>query len=177
MSDQPPLFFEKRPTPERLRQLLRYEPETGELFWLRRGLTGWDTRYAGTRAFTAKTAAGYRHGIVENTPQKAHRIAWAIHHGSWPNEIDHINGDKADNRIANLRVVTRQQNSCNRGLRADNRSGALGVRRQRSGWQARIYVNGQSKCLGTFRSLEEAVEARQRASAEAGFHPNHGRNP
>ena len=75
--------------------------------------------------------------------------------------IDHINGDKLDNRRANLRVCTKQQNSFNRGTRCDNTSGHTGVSQRQNGtFCARIYHTGECTWLGTFKTLEEAVRAR-----------------
>ncbi len=92
-------------------------------------------------------------------------------------EIDHINGDRTDNRICNLRDVTSAGNSCNRRRQDRNTSGVTGVAwdKRASRWQARIGLNGKQKYLGYFDSLDEAVAARKAAELELGFHPNHGR--
>lgn len=114
-------------TPEILRQLLRYEPETGKLFWLERGpkwfsdkpvgqqhnANAWNAKYAGKEAFTSVGFNGYRQGSVFRQGMNLHRVAWAIHHGEWPDHIDHINRDRLDNRICNLRSVTKAENAKN----------------------------------------------------------------
>jgi len=91
---------------------------------------------------------------------RAHRLAWLYVHGSWPNgQIDHINGDKLDNRIDNLRVATASQNKQNmRKARADSRSGLIGASwHSKSGkWRAAIQINGKKKHLGYFETAKEA---------------------
>lgn len=96
----------------------------------------------------------------------AHRIAWLFTHGRWPSEdIDHINRDKQDNRIVNLREATRSQNQRNHPLTAANKSGHKGVRwnKQARRWVAFMRINKKPKHLGSFTRLEDAVEARRRA--------------
>jgi len=103
----------------------------------------------------------------------AHRVAWALHYGEWPkHEIDHINGNKRDNRIQNLRDVPHLLNQRNRGLRADNTSGADGVSWMKAGFW-RVTVAG--KYLGIFKDFEAAVAARKSAEQAHGYHVNHGR--
>lgn len=171
-------------TPELCRQLLRYEPESGKLYWrprpremfgtLRSHRT-WNTRFAGQEAFTA-TSRGYRVGCIEYVMVKAHRVAWAIHFGEWPDVIDHINGDPADNRIRNLRSVPQTENLTNLARRSTNVSGVTGVYRAGNRWSAEIKMAGQKRFLGNFRTLEAAAAARHEAEVEMGFHPNHGRD-
>jgi hypothetical protein len=121
-------------------------------------------------------------GTVSGTPSKAgylrttvlgrsfynHRIIWFMHHGSWPLSIDHINGDKRDNRIENLREATGSQNQHNKGLNRNNKTGVKGVtwRVDRNRYRARIKVFGKDRFLGDFLSLDEArrvVEDARRA--------------
>lgn len=159
----------------RLRELLVYNALTGELRWKPRGMAYWDNRYSGKAALTALSAAGYRHGLIDKRPVKAHRVAWAIYFGEWPSELDHINGQKSDNRIENLRDVTRRENSKNRPLRSDNLARATGISQRRGKWMARIQSDDRNICLGTFATKEEAIEARRKAEVEHGYHQNHGR--
>ena len=129
------------PTPETLRQLLRYDPETGKLFWRERGPEWfpnathsrehnqgkWNSRLSGKEALSGRTK-GYATGMLLNGNYAAHRVIWAIVYGVWPEaEIDHINGVKHDNRIVNLREASRGENSRNIGLRSNNSSGYKGV--------------------------------------------------
>lgn len=163
-----------------IRSRLRYEPNTGKLYWLSHpDMPGrWNTRWSGKEAFTSKTSHGYRHGSIGGKALSAHRVAWAMNHGAWPaDQLDHVNHDKSDNRIENLRVVTNAENHQNSPIRRSNTSGAVGVSRYsaRDKWQAQIRCNGTHEHLGHFDSFEEAVEARRAAEIRYGFHPNHGR--
>lgn len=160
---------------ETIRQLLRYDEETGKLYWKPRGRKGWDTRYAQTEAFTCKTKQGYLHGNINGTTHKAHRVIWAMIYGYWPHEVDHINGDKTDNRLENLREVSRAVNCRNRQLRSDNVSGFVGVSSNRYGkWRSRIHVNGKEVLCGTFNTPEEAHAARLELAKQHGFTDRHG---
>jgi HNH endonuclease len=122
------------------------------------------------------TTNGYLYVGYRGSKLRAHRVVWALAHGRWPVEdIDHINGDRSDNRLENLREVTRQQNLQNTARRKDNTTGITGVRRMRGRWQARIFLDGQYTCLGTFDDLSEAAAVRKAAEMSHGYHPNHGR--
>jgi hypothetical protein len=172
-------------SPELLRKLLRYQPETGKLFWLRRDsnqfpcdriANSWNARCAGKEAFTADNGVGYRIGAVFGIKLKAHRVCWAIAKGRWPEgEIDHINGIKSDNRLCNLRDATRSQNQHNRGAYANNESGFKGVHwsKSKNGWGAQISIHGKSAWLGLFDTPEAAHAAYCKASAE--LHGEFGR--
>lgn len=90
----------------------------------------------------------------------AHRLAWLIHYGAWPEGmIDHINGDSMDNRIANLRIATYQQNNANRRGWRNSLSGVKGVTKKRGRWFAQIMVDGKNKGLGYFENVEDAGKA------------------
>ena len=175
------------PSPEVLRQLLRYEPDTGKLFWKERGVewfrglnpertrNAWNTMNAGEEAFTALTA-GYRQGSLIGFHLMGHRVAWAIHHGAWPDQIDHVNGNRSDNRIVNLRNVSVAENNKNLGMRRNNTSGRTGVywHKPSSRWVAHIVVDGRVTSLGSFIEREDAISARVKAERTYGYHPNHG---
>lgn len=181
------------PTPEQLRQLLDYNPETGKLFWKARpvemfakrgkqsretGATAWNNRWAGKEAFTANGTYGYKVGAVNFVNTSAHRVIWALHFGEWPKEqIDHINGVKDDNRIVNLREVNDAENRKNMKLRADNESGVCGVAWSPPSqkWRVQIRANGIRHHIGLYSDFSEAVAARKAAEAKMGFHVNHGR--
>lgn len=173
-------------TPELLRQLLRYEPETGKLFWLPRapemfagGYTGrdaccatWNKRWAGKESFTALTQ-GYRFGCIFAIKLRAHRVAWMIVTGETIPDgmmIDHVNGIRADNRWSNLRIATRAQNKWNVwSARKDSTSGIKGVRfdGSRNRWVAHIKRDGKTKWLGRFKTAQEASEAFRKAELQA----------
>lgn len=175
-----------------LREIVYYDPITGGLTWLPRQpshfedashskehvCARWNTRYAGKAALTAIEQAGYLHGDMMGQRYKAHRVVWALHFGQWPSDqIDHINGNPADNRIKNLRCVTAETNMRNQKLSCANKSGVIGVcwAEHRGKWSAQIKMNGRKEHLGLFAKLSDAAAARKVAEAKYGFHPNHGR--
>lgn len=189
----------KRSLPEisELRQLLRYEAETGAIYWLPRsaemftdssykgGLrtkswaaNGWNTRFSGKQAFTSYKD-GYRTGAIWGVNVRAHRAAWALYYGQWPSDhVDHINGDRSDNRISNLTLVTNFENHRNTGKSKNNTTGANGVYwcKQTKKFRALIKVRYKSKCLGRYDTLIEAIAARDEGNRLYGFSPRHGRH-
>jgi hypothetical protein len=137
----------------------------------------WNDRYAGQVA-GSPYAKGYLGICIFKSRFYAHRIAWAIVCGSAPKQqIDHINGDKRDNRIANLRDVSCSENGKNQSLQRRSKARSHGVRwhKRDLAWTAHIKTGGIQKHLGTFASEQAAIDARKAAECELGFHPNHGR--
>lgn len=106
----------------------------------------------------------------------AHRIIWKWLYGDEPKFIDHINQNRQDNRVENLRAVSKSENCRNTSIGKRNTSGHLGVQwdTRRKCWRAEIKVNKKNIHLGRFTTKEEAVQARKTAEREHGFHPNHG---
>ena len=127
------------PSIELLRSKFTYNPNTGELF----GPRGTVLRTALTSGYLV--CATYVNG--ERIPMLQHRVVWFLHHGYDPGEmqIDHINGDKSDNRIVNLRLATTQQNGFNqtksKGIHWDTR-----IKR----WRAQVFKDGKSIHVGNF---------------------------
>lgn len=167
------------PSPEVLRQLLRYEPETGRLFWKeevpeelfrsRQAFRVWQSRCPGKEAFLAKHDFGYLQGKIFGVLHFAHSVAWAIHHGEAPpGLIDHANGNGADNRAKNLRDATPLQNLANTKLPRANTSGLKGVswRASKGRWRATIREHGRHRHLGYFDDPLEAAAAYDRAALE-----------
>ena len=158
-------------SPRDLARYLRLCRKTGKLFWRPRGSPNWDNRYAGKQALTSYKN-GYRVGAINGKSVRAHRAVWALMHGYWPKQIDHINGDRSDNRPSNLRDVSAHENLKNKRLDHRNRSGVSGVRMIRGKfWRVTVgreYIK-QTKCF------LNAVKTRREAEAARGYHENHGR--
>jgi hypothetical protein len=141
-------------TANRLREVLDYDPQTG-IF----------TR-AGKRAGSSN-GCGYLRIRVDGQRYLAHRLAWLHVHGVWPSDqIDHVNTDRADNRIANLRDASRSQNHANTPLSRANTSGFKGVywAPHTARWRAAIKVNGKKRHLGYFYSANDAALAYEAAA-------------
>ena len=154
------------PSQEELKRLFAYDAETGALTW----------RATGAPALTG-VQHGYLCGFVTDRRLRAHRVIWKLMTGDEPRQVDHINGNRQDNRWSNLRDVAHQTNGQNQKKPVTNTSGVCGVCWHRGArkWQARIRVNDRHIYLGVFDSMEEAVRVRKTAEREYGFHPNHGR--
>lgn len=176
-------------SPALLRQLLDYDTRTGCFTWAppTRSWFASDAHWsafkqhqAGVAPFAVAHSGGYLWGEIGGEQLLAHRVVWAYCHGAWPlDQIDHINHDRADNRIANLRTAPQSENAKNAGLRSDNTSGFTGVywNKSRRKWVAQIGLpGGVTKPLGRYSDLADAVAARKDAEKKYGFHPNHGRD-
>lgn len=134
-----------------LRQLVRYDPETGKVFSEKSGAE-----------IGHRYAQGYRGVSVLGQAIGIHRLAFLYMTGELPrSDVDHINGDKTDNRWCNLRVATRSLNSANRGAQRNNTTGLKGVTwfKRRSKFVAGVKVNGRRMNLGYFDTAEEAHAA------------------
>lgn len=161
--------------------LLRCDFDAGRLFWLPRSLSlfsnarsfaTWNSRYAGKEAITYVDPHGYKCGRLFDKPIKAHRAIWALATGEWPEAIDHINGNRTDNRLANLRAVTTAENNRNVRQRRDNASGVTGVC-----WDAgrkKWLATASGKHVGRFDDFDSAVIARNAEAARLNFHESHG---
>jgi hypothetical protein len=171
------------PSKEMLDQMLQYDPSTGKFRWRVRPVTmftaerprsaehtcnQWNARWAGKPAASQKK--GYWYIRIDYQAYLAHRVAWKIMTGADPIEIDHIDGDRGNNKWSNLKDGTRSDNLRNVALKRNNTSGYHGVafNKRQQKWTAYI-------TLGAFDSKEDAVVARKHAEAFLGFHANHGR--
>lgn len=116
--------------------------------------------------FLRETKKGYLKIDLMGRRYFAHRLAWYLHYGEWPETmIDHINGDRGDNKIANLRLADAAQNAANAKRYASNTTGFKGVTERRPGeFRARIHKNGKPISLGTFSTPEDAHAAYLRAA-------------
>lgn len=105
---------------------------------------------------------GYRSISIDDRDYLAHRLAWLYVHGKWPpHQLDHINMDRADNRMCNLRQADNAENNCNRPLQSNNTSGFKGVsfHKQTRKWKASLKVRGKDIHLGLFDEAEAAAAA------------------
>lgn len=151
-------------TQERLKELLIYEKPTGVFIWTDKASPKVRHHIAGTI-----TKRGYVNIDVDGKQYKAHRLAWLYVHGYMPKEhIDHINQDKSDNSISNLREASPRQNKYNQGLTTRNTSGFKGVSFHKASgkWRAQINHNNATKYLGLYGTAEEASMAYDKASKE-----------
>jgi len=164
-------------TQQELKEKINYNPITGIFIWIKPPPHRSDLilKQAGDIG-----PNGYRRISFAGSRYKAHRLAWIYVYGEFPNgEIDHINGARTDNRICNLRSVTRTENARNSSLPSNNTSGVIGLSwsKARRKWEAKIKVNQKTIHLGRFADKQDAINARQAANIKYGFHKNHGKQP
>ena len=149
-----------------LRSVFEYKPDTGEFVRKKAGLV--------TKGKSLSSTRRRLHLVVSRNGSKksllAHRVAWTIANGAIPDglEIDHINGDEGDNRLANLRLATRSENQWNKKKhRVDNKCKLLGVDMIPNGsYRAQIKKNKKTIYLGLFKTPEEAHQAYMKAKTE-----------
>jgi len=182
--------------PDMLRfiRYLDWCPLDGKLWWKKRKpenfnpkgsypreslCVSWNKRWAGKEALAAVGNHGYKTGSLDSKYYLAHRVIWLLEYGWWPDSlVDHINGDRLDNRIINLRPVDYLDSSRNIGLRGTSKSRCHGVtwRKDTRKWTSRITVEGKVILLGDYAELSEAVQVRKDAEVYYGFHKTHGRS-
>lgn len=161
----------ERVSVERLRQVLRYAPRSGNLYWLERDNKAFNTRFAGKRAFTYQNVLGYFVGSVDGVCLLAHRVGFALHTGAWPiGVLDHRDNNPGNNRIFNLRDCGHVQNLMNSSSRPGSSSQYKGVSiyPPTGKWRARVGYQGKTILIGYFDDEEEAARAYDRAVVE--FH-------
>lgn len=170
------------PSVAELQEMFDYNPADGLLYWRPRENRSmrWHTRYACKAAGCVNPSDGYMivSFVFGGRKQRfyAHRLIWKLAHNEEPDQIDHVDGNRTNNRLFNLRSVTEKENHRNVRRSSANTSGATGVipDRRYGGWIAQIKVNRRDKYLGKFYAFEDAVTARKAAERKYGFHPNHG---
>lgn len=164
-------------TQQRLKELVSYDPETGEMYRLK-ALSR--RNHVGDKLGNAQYGGRLR-AVVDGKAYRIHRLAWLYMTGSFPEigiEIDHINRIPSDNRWSNLRLATPSQNKANRKMYSNNTSGHRGISYDnRSGNRKRwrVYLNFYGpKIMKTYSTLEEAIEARDVAEQKwfGSFRPN-----
>lgn len=154
-----------------LREALDYDSESGNLIWKARprhhfktdrAHTVTNTRYAGRIAGSLEGKQGYLTIMLNEVTLKAHRVAWALTYGEWPADlIDHINGNKLDNRLSNLRACTRAENNRNRTRRHTSGAPYKGIsfHRLTGKWSSEIAAGSTREFLGLFDTPEAAHSA------------------
>lgn len=172
-----------------LQKLLHYNPETGKLLWSRRSVEDfaataartrewqqkwWNKRFADTEVGSVSNE-GYLCARIMGGTYKVHRLVWKLMHGEDPAFVDHINGNRADNRLCNLRSVPRSENAKNKSAVRGKEEGDVGISLRNGKWRARISDSGRLIQLGTFETKGEAMAARRAAEVALGYHRNHGR--
>jgi len=152
-------------TQSQLKSLLHYNQDTG-LF----------TRLKGTRKLGWLNTRGYKSIGMFGREYKQHRLAWLYVYGYMPIEIDHINHNKEDNRIVNLRDVSHMENMRNSKRSKSNTSGVTGVNydKESNKWRVRISIDGVRVNFGVFKNKEDAIMVRKEAERKYGYHKNHG---
>lgn len=150
-------------TQDELKHQLSYNPDTGHFTWI--------IRKSGVRTsgIAGKTRPnGYRLITIDYVQHYVHRLAWLYTYGEWPTaDVDHINRDPSDNRIANLRQVTRAQNLRNVAARSNSTTGIKGVTLQKSGkYRACICINHKKQHIGLYWTAEEAAAAYAAAASK-----------
>lgn len=144
-------------TQHRLKELLRYDADTGHFHWNA-------NRRGGVKAGDIAGCGHAHHGrvrwqiVIDRKHYKAHQLAWLYMTGDWPNTIDHINGDPSDNRFCNLRIATPAQNMAN-SLHPKGGTGVRGVSFYKNGYMAQLSHKNRSHYIGRFKTLEEAKDA------------------
>lgn len=169
-------------------ECLAYDPDTGVLSWRarpdahfasRNAASVWRSKHAGRVAGSPNAKRRWSTKINGRLYQN-HRLAWLLHYGTWPeDQLDHINGNPEDNRIANLRAVSATENQRNRKMNKNNTSGKNGVylHSRDNVWVSYIREGGRQKHLGNFIDMSDAVAARSAAEKVLGYSPRHGKAP
>ncbi len=168
-----------------IRKLIIYDPLTGMLTWLPRPVEMfpseryakiWNTKNAGKPALNCVRDHGYLGGNIFGKFHYAHRVAWAIETGEWPEQIDHDNGDRTDNRWVNMIEGNQSGNMKNSAQRSDNLSGVTGVSwdKRRKMWYARVKEHGRNRNLGYYHCIAHASMVRHQIAREMGFSERHG---
>jgi hypothetical protein len=161
-------------TQERVKELFSYSESTG--YFTRLKSVKGHYSAAGSVAGCIEQN-GYRSISIDNRRIKAHKLVFLYLQGFIPDMVDHIDGNRDNNTINNLRVATASENQKNRKLGKSNKSGMSGVRwlPKSAKWQADIRVDRELIYLGRWEDKELAIQARKEAERKYGFHANHGR--
>jgi hypothetical protein len=158
-------------TQQRLKEVLNYDAESGVFTW----------KIGRPKAAMGEIAGGFSDRgyltiCIDGVKHRAHRLAWLYVHGIYPDQIDHENHVRHDNRMINLKASNSYENSRNKSKPSDNTSGVVGVslshriNQKNVKWEVRVC----GKFLGYFDNFFDAVCKRKSAERQFDFHPNHG---
>lgn len=181
------------PAQDLLKACLDYDPLTGVLLWKHRPewtfppqtkrtpshiANAWNSAWAGKPALASKMRNGYTHGSINGVSYASHRVIWKWVHGVDPDDIDHDDGVRDNNKLHNLFDRSRSGNLKNRKLSKNNTSGHHGVSfsKRHNLWQAVIHHENNPIHLGWHKEFDSAVAARKQAEIDYGYNPNHGRS-
>lgn len=159
------------PSIEDIRNALDYDPSTGILTW-KSSANPQKAWRVGCEAFTSTMNRGYRQGMINGRMLLAHRVIWAHQFGDWPeHHIDHINGNRTDNRLINLRCATPLENQRNMKRSIRNKSGVPGITYipKKKKWDCRIGIDNEKHLLGTHACFGVALRLRSEAMRKYGF--------
>lgn len=177
-------------TQDILKELIHYDPDTGIFNWKERDIrwfgnkqahSRWNKRYTNTESghILSIRNKNYRYIRINYKAYLAHRLAFFYMTGEWPTEIDHDDQDSLNNKWENLKEVSHQQNSKNRTLRINNKTGVNGVSfcNTTNKYIAHIVdETGHHKTLGRSPDIHEMISLRKKAETKYNYHPNHGRD-
>lgn len=167
---------------DRLKQLVSYDPVTGVIKQKPRTkkdiprdsrLKSWNTRYAGKEC-SCTSKSGYIVVRLGGNLYLGHRLAFLYVNGFIPEQIDHINGNRLDNRISNLRPSNPKQNSRNLKVYSNNKTGYHGIYRNNNSYYVQIWVSGKCFSGGSYSDISKAIERRKELEREIGFAKEHG---
>tara|TARA_R110001606_G_scaffold27768_3_gene88653 strand:+ start:2256 stop:2783 length:528 start_codon:yes stop_codon:yes gene_type:complete len=157
---------------DHIRSILNYDNATGVFTWKEKPTS----KVSIGDVAGCVNAHGYRVITINKKQYREHRLAWLYVYGYTPKKLDHINRNKTDNRVSNLRPISTQGNARNQGLNPRNKSGFNGVLwcKLSSKWRAQIVVSGKAISIGFFSCFVDACWARYGYNIMHGFHPTHG---
>ena len=162
---------------EELKMHIHYDPDTG-LFTRIGFVDRWGNYRKVNNPLTKVSAGGYLILMLKGKAHKAHRVAFLYMEGQMPDkdmEVDHIDGDRGNNKFSNLRIVTSAGNTLNKCIASNSSTGVIGVCKYEDRYRARINVNGRRISLGLYDTIAEAAEVRKFYEKLYGYSENHGR--
>jgi hypothetical protein len=151
---------------EELKRMLRYDPDTGDWVWkIKKNCS---TMNIGDKAGAFSKWHLYHTITINRINYRSHRLAWFYMMSKWPkNQIDHIDGNRKNNKFSNLREATNQENCNNKSFYKNNSLGIKGVSKRGNIYRATIFINGKQKHLGNYSTIDEARSVRNKAAKEA----------